>query len=73
MIKCKINKKRNLVRVRATGSLADIEAESIAFIKTLYTELKNRNGEAADDFRRTMAAAILDPNSPVFKREEKIA
>ena len=70
MIKCKINKKRGLVKVEAAGSGYDISIETLAFIKEIYRGFNKQNPDAGEAFKETIIAGVLDQNSPVFKEED---
>lgn len=67
MIKCKISKKRGLVKVETKGQGYDISLETLAFIGEVYRGINLQNPEAGEAFKKTIIAGVLDPNSPVFK------
>lgn len=67
MIKCKIDRKRNMCKVKASGELSYIMTETIGLIATIYESIKKTNPEAADTFKRTIQASVIDPKSPLFK------
>lgn len=66
MLKCKV-KNGKYAKVKAGGTAHDVSVEILAVIKTAYAEIHKQNPKTADEFRRTLAAGILDPKSPVFK------
>ena len=67
MIKCKIDRKKNYCKVTSKGELGHIMTETLGLIATIYEGLKEETPEAADTFKRTIQAAIIDPASPLFK------
>lgn len=69
MIKCKISKKRGLVKVEAKGQGNDICIETLALIREMYQGLNRKNPEAGEAFKKIILAGVLDPNSPVFKED----
>lgn len=66
MIKCKVTKGKT-VRIKAKGTPADITAEFLAITSEIYHQMKEVNESAAEKFRTTYFAAVVDPDSPVFK------
>ena len=69
MIKCKVNRKKNYCKVQATGELRFILTETLGIIATIYDSMKEKNPEAADEFKRTLQASMIDPKSPVFTQK----
>lgn len=67
MIKCKIDRKKNSCKVTAGGELNYIVTESIGLIATIHEGIKEKNPEAADEYKRLIQAAVIDPQSPLFK------
>ena len=66
MIKCniKIDKK---VRVNAKGTLTTVTKEFLLLTMEIYQGLKKNNESGAEEFRKTLFAFLIDPNSPLFK------
>lgn len=69
MLKCKINRKRKCVRVKAEGELSTITTEVLALIKTVNQSIERQNPEAARAFRNTLTAAMLDHTSPLWEED----
>ena len=69
MLKCKVNRKKNFCMVKAGGELRYILTETLGIISTVYCELKKQNPEFAEEYKRTLQAAMIDPKSPVFTKE----
>lgn len=67
MIKCKIDRKKNYCKVASKGELSHITTETIGLIATIYEGLNEKNPDAADTFKRTIQASVIDPKSPLFK------
>ena len=67
MIKCKIDRKKNYCKVATKGELGHITTETLGLIATIYEGLKEKSPEAADVYKRTIQASIIDPESPLFK------
>ena len=68
MIKCTI-KSQGTVRVRAEGTPQDITNETLVLIKEVLRGLSKQDPELAKECRNVMVAALLDPNSPLWKEE----
>ena len=66
MIKCNVSREKNC-KIKANGTPAEIASEALFIIHSLYDGLRNENVNAADEFRRTLIAAMIDPNGPIFK------
>jgi len=66
MIKCKIHRDKNC-HIVASGSPKDLTSEILFLIQTMHGETKKENPQLADEFRRNLIAAMIDPNSPIFK------
>lgn len=66
MIKCKVTKSKT-IRVKAKGTPADITAEFLAITSEIYHQMKNVNEPAAEKFKLTVFASVVDHDSPVFK------
>ncbi len=66
MIKCKVTK-RKTIKVKAKGTPADITTEFLAITSEIYHQMKNVNEPAAEQFRLTLFASVVDRDSPVFK------
>lgn len=67
MIKCNINRAKDRVQVKASGTTADCMVETAMAIQQIYRGLKSQNPEAADNYRRHIIGIIIDPDSPVWK------
>ena len=67
MLKCKLDIKKDKSKIDASGNIGDILNEVAAIVKVVYLETKKQNEEAADKFKRTLQAAMIDPKSPIFK------
>lgn len=70
MLKCNIDKKKNHVQVKVSGTADTINTELLALINALYTGIRNKDKGAADIFRVSTIGALLDPESPVWKAYE---
>ena len=69
MLRCKVNSITGGVMVRAKGP--NVATETLALIKTIYMAILQKNPVAADEYRRIIQAAMVDPKSPVFNIEAK--
>lgn len=69
MLKCRINRAKGPVRVKASGDLNTITVEVMALIKEVNQGISQKNPEAGCVFRNKLIAAILDPASPLWKEE----
>lgn len=69
MLKCKVNKKKKRVRVKACGDMHTIVVEVLALFKTIHRAIEQKNPEDAQNFRNMVTAAMLDPASPLWKED----
>lgn len=69
MLKCKINKDKGFVKVKAKGTPHDLAVESATLITDCFVNLHKQNPEAAAEYKRTVLASVLMPDSPVWKEE----
>lgn len=67
MIKCKANRKKSYLKLKAGGTLREITTESLAIIQSIHEEIAAKNPEAAKDYKNTLLGVLLDPDSPIFK------
>ena len=67
MIKCKIDREKNIVRVKCKGPAASMTAEILALIQQVHHGIKVQNEFAAEGFRLDIIGSLLDPKSPVWK------
>lgn len=68
MIKCKILRGENKnCHIEVKGTAPDIATELLFLIQTIHGNIKKDNEKIADEFRRNLIAAMIDPNSPIFK------
>ena len=69
MLKCRIDRNKGPVWVKAKGDAHTITVEVLALIKTVNHSIEQQNPEAARKFRNTVTTAMLDPTSPLWKEE----
>ena len=69
MIKCNVDRPKNKTAVKCGGSIIDVCVEGIFILGQLYQGIKAQNEEAAEQFRNSMLAALLDPNSTVYQED----
>lgn len=67
MLKCKINKTKGFVKVKANGNPHDLAVETCTIIEECYRELHKQNPEAAAEYKHTTLTLMLAPGSPVWK------
>lgn len=67
MIKAKLNKKKGTGSVYRTGPASEITAEALTILKIVYLNIRMKDKDAADAFKRTIIGAVLDPKSPVWE------
>lgn len=66
MIECKIRRDKNC-RIKANGTPREICSETLYIVQAIFAEIKKNDENAAERFRRDFIAAMIDPNSPIFK------
>lgn len=70
MIKCRIDKEKDIVRIKTKGTGETINAELFFLIQQIYRGIRRQNESAAETFRIATIGVLLDPNSPVWKEED---
>ena len=69
MIKYKV-KENGSVELETSGSLFNLITGSAYLIRSVYTELKEKDEEAAEIYKSAIQATIASDESPVWKAEE---
>lgn len=67
MIKCHIDRKINRFKVAAKGDGLTISTDTLGILKMIFTELSKQSPEAADAFKKTIIAGVLDPRCHVWE------
>ena len=70
MIKCKIDRGKGPVKVKAKGDVNTITVEMLALFKEVHKNIEQQNPDAAREFKNTVIGAMLDPRSPLWKEEQ---
>lgn len=70
MIKCKIDRGKGPVKVKAKGDVNTITVEMLALVHEVYQVIARKSPEAAKEFRNRVIGVMLDPRSPLWKEEE---
>lgn len=68
MLKCNMNRKKDLVKVKCNGTPSELATETMAIVSAVFAGLDNQSPEAAEDYKRIIQAFMIDPKSPVFKK-----
>lgn len=68
MIKCKLNKKKNYLRLKVRDSLPVVTTETLALIQSIYEGIVDKSPKAAEEYKNALIGVLLDPNSPIFKK-----
>ena len=55
------------IDLKAIGSNADIFADTMVIIKSIYKAFAANDKEQADEYRKGIADALTNPTSPFFK------
>lgn len=69
MLKCKVSKRKDVIRVKAKGIPKDLMLETAMVIRTVYEGISRTSPEAATQYKNTLIGVLLDPDSPVWKGE----
>lgn len=69
MIKFEV-KENGSVELETSGSLFNLITGSAYLIRSVYTELKEKDEEAAEIYKSAIQATIASDESPVWKAEE---
>lgn len=69
MLKCNIDRKKNRVQVKSSGTGEDITTEVLALIGEVYRGIRRSNKDVADNFKSIVIAGAIAPDSPVWKEE----
>lgn len=71
MLKCKINKDKGFIKVKANGTPNNLAVETCAIIAECYREMNKQNSEAAAEYKKTMLSLVLMPGSPVWEVDKE--
>lgn len=69
MLKCHIVRGKK-AWVKAAGTAEDLMVETGALIKQIHNNIEQASPEAAAGYKSHLLGLLLDPNSPVWKKEE---
>lgn len=70
MIKCHINRKKDMVWTKCNGTAEDMMAEAALLIQLMYRGIRKKNPAVAKAFKTALLAVLLDPRSPVWEEED---
>ena len=70
MIKCHINRVKNKIWTKGTGTAQEMMVETAVLIKQLFQGICQENPEAAKDYKNKLLGVLLDPKSPVWKEPD---
>lgn len=71
MLKCNVDRTKNVVRVKAKGTAKELLPETVMVIKTIYDGIREASPEAAAAYKNTLIGVLLDPESPVWKENDR--
>ena len=69
MIKCHINKKKDKVWAKTSGTAQDMMVETAVLIQQIFQGIHAQNPEAAQGYKLNLLGTLLDPNSPAWKEK----
>ena len=69
MLKCKIIRNKR-IKVKALGTGHELTVELLALIQNMYRNIAKKNPEVGGMFKTQLIASLLDPESPVWAKEE---
>lgn len=69
MLKCKVNRAKHEIRVKARGTSHELAVETSAMIETIYQQIHKANPVEANNYKSKLIGVLLDPDSPVWKGE----
>lgn len=67
MIKCRIDKAKKHVWVKAKGTPRDLMVEATCLIRDIFRHINELAPDAAQQFKNELLGMLLDPESPVWK------
>lgn len=70
MIKCHINKQKDKVWTKSSGTAEEMMVEAALLIQLIYRGIRKKNPEAAKTFKNKLLGVLLDPRSPVWEEED---
>ena len=70
MIKCNIQGDKKVFQLKASGTPEALTKEAMFIIADLYRGIKRTDEASAEQFRCTLFASLIDPDSPVLKQTE---
>lgn len=66
MLKCKI-KKGSRIRTRINGTAEALATETAMLVNIAYNGIKEKNPDAAKEYKTKLLTMLLGPDSPVWK------
>ena len=67
MLKCNLDRKKDRIQVKGSGTAQDLMVETAVMIQILYQDINSQSPEAAKDYKNRLLGTLLDPKSPVWK------
>lgn len=69
MIKATISREKGITRAKVRGKVYDVCIETATLISDVWRGIKAKNPEAAKEYKQTLLAILLAPDSPVWEEE----
>lgn len=70
MLKCHINKEKAKIWTKTSGTAHEIMVETACLIQVIYQAIREKNPEAAKEFKNKLLGVLLDPKTPVWKEPD---
>jgi len=71
MLKCKVDKEKGIVSIKASGSAHTMAVEILAIIASVYENLDSMDNKVAELFQFEMITSLMDLKSPVWATDRK--
>ena len=69
MIKAKISKEKDIVRVQGKGNPYNLSLETATMVSEIHRDLKAQNPDAAAKYKQNLLIMLLGPGTPVWNAE----
>lgn len=70
MIKCRIDKAKKHVWVKAKGTPHDLMVEATCLIRDIFRHIHEQAPDAAQQFKNELIGVLLDPKSSVWEVDD---
>lgn len=70
MLKCNV-REGGSIYVKAKGPMDKLVTETAVVVQAVYRGIREKHPEVAKEFRNRLLGVLLDPESPVWKEDDR--